>query len=59
MSITDNTSLMMGIKLKWRVKGETGERNKGETYLFVDYEKAFDSLSWNFIFETLKRLNLE
>ena len=41
------------------VKGETGERNKGETYSFVDYEKAFESLSWNFIFETLKRFNLE
>ena len=48
-SITDNTRLMMDVVLEMERRDESG------LILLVDYEKAFDSLSWGFISETLAR----
>ena len=42
-SITDNTRLMMDVVLEMERRYESG------LILLVDYEKAFDSLSWGFI----------
>ena len=42
-SITDNTRLMMDLILEVERQDESG------LILLVDYEKAFDSLSWGFI----------
>ena len=50
-SITDNTRLMMDVVLEMEHRDESG------LILLVDYEKAFDSLSWVFISETLARYN--
>ena len=50
-SITDNTRLMMDIMLEMAAGNETG------LILLVDYEKAFDSLSWSFITQTLELFN--
>ena len=50
-SIMDNTRLMMDIMLEMGLRDETG------LILLVDYEKAFDSLSWSCISDTLYNLN--
>ena len=49
-STTDNTRLMMDIMLEMEIKVETG------LIILVDCEKAFDSLSWKVISETLIRI---
>ena len=50
-SITDNTRLMMDLILEVERQDESG------LILLVDYEKAFDSLSWGFISKTLSMYN--
>ena len=50
-SITDNTRLMMDVMVEMEHQDEPG------LILLVDYEKAFDSLSWGFISQTLSIFN--
>lgn len=48
-SIGENIRLIDSV-----IRRFTKERNIPGLLLFVDFEKAFDTLEWNFIFKTLQ-----
>ena len=46
-----------GIRAILDILDETDKSNKGGLLLTIDFEKAFDSISWDYLFKTLKAFN--
>ena len=49
---------MENIRLLYDMMKFTDEKNIPGLLLLIDFEKAFDSLSWNFLHKALEHLNL-
>ena len=50
---------MENIRIIYDMMKFTDEKNIPGLLLLIDFEKAFDSLSWNFLHKALEHLNFE
>ena len=50
-------SIVENIRVIYDIMNFTDEQHIPGLLLFIDFEKAFDSLSWNFLYKALEHLN--